>query len=430
MSRLVFLLVVSGILLSLDYYFFQAFKTVFGDRPPASRRLIYGLYWGVSLLLVGGVAIYNLFPAMFGLHLRRVAGMVLFAVYFSKLFASVFLFVDDLMRLGQWAFVQLADWFQKASPAPVPDLGGAELADAPANTMSRSEFLAKSSLVAATVPLATMSWGILRGAHDYQVRRVTVALPNLPKAFDGLKLAQLSDIHSGSFFNRLAVQGGVDLLLAEKPDLVLFTGDLVNNQAAEMKDYFDVFKRVKAPLGVYSTLGNHDYGDYVRWESRQAKQRNLQTLMDTHRQMGWDLLMNEHRMLRQGGDQLAIIGIENWGAKGNFPKYGKLAQAHAGTHEAPVKLLLSHDPSHWDAQVRPEFPDIDLMFAGHTHGMQFGVEIGNFKWSPIQYFYNRWAGLYQEGDQRLYVNRGFGYLGFPGRIGILPEITIMELKRV
>jgi predicted MPP superfamily phosphohydrolase len=429
MSRLIFLLVVSGILLSLDYYFFQAFRTVFGDRPAASRRLIYGLYWGVSLLLVGGVAVYNLFPALFGLHLRRVAGMVLFAVYFSKLFASVFLFVDDLMRVVQWAYVQLADWFQKPPPSPMPDLGGAELADAPANTITRSEFLAKSSLVAATVPLATMSWGILRGAHDYQVRRLTVALPHLPKAFDGLKLAQLSDIHSGSFFNRLAVQGGVDLLLAEKPDLVLFTGDLVNNEASEMKDYFEVFKRVKAPLGVYSTLGNHDYGDYVRWESRQAKQRNLQSLMDTHRQMGWDLLMNEHRMLRQGSDQLAIIGIENWGAKGNFPKYGKLAQAHAGTHEAPVKLLLSHDPSHWDAQVRPEFPDIDLMFAGHTHGMQFGVEIGNFKWSPIQYFYDRWAGLYEEGRQRLYVNRGFGYLGFPGRIGILPEITIMELRR-
>ncbi len=431
MNRLIVLLVVAGILVSLDYYFFQAFRIVFGDRPASARRLIYGAYWAVSVAMLGGVALYNLYPAVFGLQARRLAAVVLFAVYFSKLFASVFLLVDDIMRVVQWGYAQLAGLFQKstAGPALVP-AASVEVLDAPASgSIPRSEFLAKSSLLAASIPLAAMSFGILKGAHDYRVRRLTVTLPNLPKAFDGIRLAQLSDIHSGSFFNKLAVQGGVDMLLAEKPDFVLFTGDLVNNEAAEMKDYFNIFKQVKAPLGVYSTLGNHDYGDYVRWESPEAKQRNLQTLMDTHRQMGWDLLMNEHRMLRSGGDQLALIGIENWGGKGNFPKYGKLARAYAGTGEAPVKLLLSHDPSHWDAQVRTEFPDIDLMFAGHTHGMQLGIEIGAFKWSPIQYFYDRWADLYREGSQYLYVNRGFGYLGFPGRIGILPEITVMELKR-
>ncbi len=210
---------------------------------------------------------------------------------------------------------------------------------------------------------------------------------------------------------------------------MLFTGDLVNNQADEMADYFDIFKQVKAPLGVYSTLGNHDYGDYVRWPSPAAKRQNLEKLMHVHRQMGWDLLMNEHRWLAQGGEKLAIVGIENWGGKGNFPQYGKLGQALAGTEEAAVRLLLSHDPSHWDAQVRPEFPQVDVMFAGHTHGMQFGIELGGLRWSPVQYFYPRWADLYREGHQYLYVNRGFGYLGFPGRIGILPEITVMELKR-
>ncbi len=180
---------------------------------------------------------------------------------------------------------------------------------------------------------------------------------------------------------------------------------------------------------MYSTLGNHDYGDYVSWPDAQAKRQNLENLKYAHKLLGWDLLMNEHRLLKQGGDQLAIIGIENWGAKGRFSKYGKLAQAHQRTDGAAVKLLLSHDPSHWDAQVKPEFKDIDVMFAGHTHGMQFGVEVGNIKWSPVQYMYDQWAGLYEEAGQYLYVNRGFGYLGFPGRIGMPPEITLMELKR-
>jgi predicted MPP superfamily phosphohydrolase len=277
--------------------------------------------------------------------------------------------------------------------------------------------------------MAGMSYGILSGAHDYRVRRLKVALPNLPQAFDGIRIAQLSDIHSGSFFNKIAVQGGIDMLLAEKPDVIFFTGDLVNNTADEMKDYFDIFKQVKAPLGVYSVLGNHDYGDYVQWASPQAKQKNLQTLMQTHADMGWQLLMNENKILKQGSEQIAILGIENWGAKGHFPKHGKLAEAYRGTEEAPVKLLLSHDPSHWDAQVRPEFGDIDIMFAGHTHGMQFGIEIGSFKWSPVQYMYEQWAGLYTKDNQHLYVNRGYGYLGFPGRIGMLPEITIMELVK-
>ncbi len=218
------------------------------------------------------------------------------------------------------------------------------------------------------------------------------------------------------------------MLLQEKPDVIFFTGDLVNNQATEIKDYFPIFSQVKAPLGVFSTLGNHDYGDYITWPSPQAKQRNLDMVKAAHREMGWNLLLDEHRMLSEGDGTLAIIGIENWGA-GRFAKYGDLAKAHRGTDGADAKLLLSHDPSHWDAQVRPSFPDIDLALAGHTHGMQFGVEVGGFKWSPAQYVYKQWAGLYQEGEQFLYVNRGYGYLAFPGRIGMPPEVTILELTR-
>lgn len=217
------------------------------------------------------------------------------------------------------------------------------------------------------------------------------------------------------------------MLLREKPDMIFFTGDLVNNQASEVKEYLPIFEKVRAPLGVFSVTGNHDYGDYHRWETQEAKSRNFSDLVQAHKALGYDILMNENRIIEQGGEKLAIIGNENWGVR--FSKYGKLEQAYQGSEEAAVKLLLSHDPTHWDAQVRPNFPDIDVTFAGHTHGFQFGVEIGDFKWSPVQYVYKQWADLHREGDQYLYVNRGFGYIGYPGRVGIPPELTIFELKK-
>jgi predicted MPP superfamily phosphohydrolase len=217
------------------------------------------------------------------------------------------------------------------------------------------------------------------------------------------------------------------MLMKEKPEVIFFTGDLVNNETKEVKDYFDTFNKLRAPLGVFSITGNHDYGDYKHWETKESKQQNFKDLIEAHRLLGYDLLLNEHRFIEMGGDKLAIIGIENWGTR--FQKYGKMDIAHAGTDEAAVKLLLSHDPTHWDAQVRPMYKDIDATFAGHTHGFQFGVEIPGFRWSPVQYVYNQWGGLYQEGDQYLYVNRGFGYLGYPGRVGMPPELTVFELKR-
>jgi predicted MPP superfamily phosphohydrolase len=194
-----------------------------------------------------------------------------------------------------------------------------------------------------------------------------------------------------------------------------------------MDEYKVIFGRLKAPLGVYSTLGNHDYGDYVAWPTKEEKSANLDNLKQVHAQMGWRLLMNEHVLLEKGTDKIALLGIENWGAKGRFPKYGKMNEAHPGTEQIPFKILLSHDPSHWDAQVKTEYPDIDLMLAGHTHGMQFGLENPYFKWSPVQWMYKQWAGLYEEGNQKLYVNRGFGFIGYPGRVGIMPEITVIEL---
>ncbi|HEY6505290.1 MAG TPA: metallophosphoesterase, partial [Chitinophagaceae bacterium] len=213
----------------------------------------------------------------------------------------------------------------------------------------------------------------------------------------------------------------------EKPDLILFTGDLVNNTANEMDEYMDIFNKLNAPLGVYSTLGNHDYGDYVNWNSKEEKTANLERLKQVHADLGWRLLMNEHVVLEKGEDKIAVIGVENWSAKARFPKYGDLKKAHDGAASYPFKILMSHDPSHWDAEVRQYYKDIDLMLAGHTHGMQFGVEIPGFKWSPVQYVYRQWAGLHEDGPQKLYVNRGYGFIGYPGRVGILPEITVFVL---
>src|SRR4030095_6261870 len=202
-------------------------------------------------------------------------------------------------------------------------------------------------------------------------------------------------------------------VMKQEPDLVLFTGDLVNDRATEMEDYMEVFQKIKAPLGVFSTLGNHDYGDYVRWPSKEEKIANLEQLKRVHQELGWRLLMNEHVVLERSDQQISLVGIENWSAKGSFPQEGRVPAAHAGTENYPFKILMSHDPSHWEAEVIPRFPDVDLMLAGHTHGMQFGVEVPGFKWSPVQYIYKQWAGLYEQGKQKLYVNRGFGFIGYP-----------------
>jgi predicted MPP superfamily phosphohydrolase len=254
-----------------------------------------------------------------------------------------------------------------------------------------------------------------------------LVLPNLPAAFNGLKIVQLSDIHTGSFVSSEPLEKALRMIQEQNADVIFFTGDLVNNITEEAIPYTEIFKQVKAPLGVYSTLGNHDYGDYVQWPSVEAKQKNFEDIKNLHAEFGWKLLMNEHIILKKGDAEIAVLGVENWGAAMRFPKYGDLKKAHAGTENFPVKLLLSHDPSHWDAQVRKQYPDIDLTFSGHTHGMQFGIEIPGFRWSPSKYIYKQWADLYQEGKQFLYVNRGLGFLGYPGRVGILPEITVVEL---
>lgn len=415
MSKLsiIFIGIVSFVL--IDLYVYQAVKVIAENWSLTVRKGLAIIYWTITALSIVGLVVYQIGdPEKVGRIWRNFIMVALFVNYFSKLFAVLVLFIDDLWRGIKWIISQ----FRSSETA----------SEAPKNGMSRSEFLSKTAIVAAAVPALSMSYGILSGAHDYRVRKSIVKLPKLPAAFDGIRIGQLSDIHSGSFFNRKAVKGGIEMFMREKPDLVFFTGDLVNNMAEEVKDYISVFEKVKAPLGVFSSLGNHDYGDYMSWPSLKAKIKNLEDVKEAHRLLGYQLLMNENHHIEMSGDKLAILGVENWG-KGGFAKYGRLDQAYKGTEEAAVKLLLSHDPSHWDAQVRPGYKDIDVMFAGHTHGFQLGIELGDFKWSPAQYLYKQWAGLYREAQQYLYVNRGFGFLGFPGRIGILPELAIIELQK-
>ncbi|REE02188.1 metallophosphoesterase [Marinoscillum furvescens] len=407
MSRIYFLVLLIGVYLLLDWYIFYAIRGLWSAQDISARRIFTACYFGVSLLLLAGLLMYSRLDAY--QHLKSFITTAFFITLLGKIFASLFLVVDDARRFVGYLLDQ---WHPKSEPIDT----------------SRSRFLTQSAVVAGTLPIAVFSFGVISGAHDYRVRRRTVYFKNLPKAFDGLRVVQISDIHTGSFFNKTAVAGGVDMINDQKADMVFFTGDLVNNRSEEALPYLDIFKKINAPMGVYSTMGNHDYGDYTGWSSVQAKQADVQKLKEMHAYMGWDLLLNENRVITESGEQIALLGVENWGA-GRFSKYGNMEQTVAGVQDLPFKLLLSHDPSHWDAQIRPEYPDVDLMLSGHTHGMQFGVEIGDFRWSPSQYLYKQWADLYQQGNQYLYVNRGFGYLGYPGRVGILPEITVLELKR-
>jgi len=404
-----FLAIILIIAILIDVYVFQAIKTITQGLLPRTRTAIFIAYWGLSVLALAALVLLPYFR----LQYTRASGYiiaVILGLYIAKLLAAVFLLLDDIRRLVQWAVTRAG-----SAAAPVAGPG-----------IPRSVFLSWLGLGLGSGILGALVYGF-SNKYNYKVHRIRLAYDHLPAAFKGLKIVQLSDIHSGSLANPEAVSHGIDRVLAEKPDLILFTGDLVNDYAHEVGQYQAIFSRLKAPMGVFSTLGNHDYGDYAGWESVEAKKANLDRLKAIQQEMGWRLLMNEHVALERDGAQIALIGIENWSAKARFPKYGRMDLAYAGTEKYPFKILMSHDPSHWDAEVRPKYPDIDLMLAGHTHGMQFGVELPGLKWSPVQFLYRQWAGLYEEGRQRLYVNRGYGFIGYPGRFGILPEITLIEL---
>ncbi len=408
-------LLMAGFMILLDFYVFQVVKAVSQTAGPKTRSVIIISYWTISIL---ALLVLFLLPYLNLGNYSRTARSIVFAViiglFIAKLVAAVIFLIDDIRRGIQWIVGKT--FFRNTEGEQIQ--GG--------DRISRSAFLNWLGIAVGGTLFGSLIYGF-SNKYNYHVKKVKLQYPNLPSAFRGLKVVQLSDIHSGSFTNKEAVMKGVEKVMSLQPDLILFTGDLVNNEAKEMADYMDVFSQLNAPMGVYSVLGNHDYGDYVQWENKEAKLANLESLKKLQGEMGWRLLMNEHVVLDRNGEKIALIGIENWSNKARFPKYGDLKKAYEGTEDISFKILMSHDPSHWDAEVRPHYNDIDLMLSGHTHGMQFGVEIPWLKWSPVQYVYRQWAGLYENEKQKLYVNRGFGFIGYPGRVGILPEITLFHL---
>jgi predicted MPP superfamily phosphohydrolase len=421
-----------GFMVLLDIYVFQVVKHLSQQAAPKTKLFIYSGYWVIS---VSAIIILLILPYLQFQQQSRIIKTTLFALiaglFFAKLVASLFFLVDDVRRVIQWVSTKL--FFSKTEVEAIQQGEG----------ISRSAFLSWTGTLVGGGLFSSLLLGF-GNKYRYQLRRVQLAFDNLPPAFKGMKIVQIADIHSGSLNDKRAVMQGIQRILDEKPDMIVFAGDLVNNVADEMEEYAELFGQLKAPMGVYSILGNHDYGDYVNWPDRDndhrererqegrrihtpLQQANLERLKQVHADMGWRLLLDEHVVVEKENNSLALIGVQNWSAKARFYKYGDLKKAYAGADKHPFKILLSHDPSHWDAEVKKHFPDIDLMLSGHTHGMQFGVELPGFKWSPVQYIYKQWAGLYEEGSQKLYVNRGFGFIGYPGRVGILPEITLIEL---
>ena len=406
--------IIALIIFLLDLYVFQALKTVSQQGSDRGRQAIFVTYWVVSFFTI---ATMLSFPYLQFLQTSKIFRNYVFAIliglFLAKLIGSLFFVADDIRR-GALLLMN------KIFP-----LSGAQYMGPEGQGIPRSTFLSWLGLGLGGTLFGTLLFGF-GNKYNYQIKKIKLSFKNLPEAFKGMRMVHISDIHSGSFQDIRAVNKGIDLILKQQPDLIVFTGDLVNDRATEMEPYQNSFGRLTAPLGVFSTLGNHDYGDYVQWPTAQAKIDNLESLKKVHANMGWRLLMNEHVVLDKKGEKIALLGIENWGAKARFPKYGKMDLAYPGTENIPFKILLSHDPSHWDAQILPEYPSIDLMLSGHTHGMQFGLENPYFKWSPVQWMYKQWAGLYEQGAQKLYVNRGYGFIGYPGRVGILPEITVIE----
>ena len=391
----------------IQVYAFQAVKTF------TSNRIVHILYWIVVVFILALFYIQSFYYVSsrgFSHFMSYSLGLFL-SLFLFQSFLILFLFLEDSIRLPQALYRYVTTQQTEGMIA------------------ERRKFISQIALGLAAIPFTALLIGMVRGKYNYKVLKYTLTFDDLPDAFDGLTLAQISDIHSGSFDNPEKVAYGVDLVNQQNPDLILFTGDIVNNKTTELYPYQSIFSKLSAPMGVYSILGNHDYGDYVDWESEAAKRQNMEDLKRVQKEMGFHLLLNESVSLEKEGEKISLVGVENWG-KGRFKKAGDLEKAVADVAPEDFKILLSHDPSHWEAQVLSHPFPFHLTLSGHTHGMQFGIDIpGVIKWSPAKWRYKQWAGIYNQGQQYLNVNRGFGYLAYPGRVGIWPEISLITLKK-
>lgn len=392
----------------IELYAYQAVKTLVKTKPVLVSYQIIS-----ALILVYIIYSFTQFDRKIGQTSQSMQTMgVLLMVYIPKIILTIMLLGEDIFRLGFGSLNHFAKFNDSGDFLP-----------------SRRKFVSQIGLGLAAVPFFSLIYGITTGKYNYKVIKQAVFFPDLPDAFDGLTITHISDIHSGSFDNTEKINYAIDLINEQSSDLILFTGDIVNTHATEMHPWIDTFKRIKNhKYGKFSILGNHDYGEYVTWSTQGEKEKNFQDIKDLHQQIDFKLMLNEHAFIENGKDKIALIGVENWGV--NFKKAGDLQKASNGLSPEHFKILMSHDPSHWDAEVNKHDKNFHLTLSGHTHGMQFGIEIpGILKWSPIQYLYKQWAGLYENTGRYVYVNRGFGFHAYAGRVGIMPEITVIQLKK-
>ena len=392
----------------IELYAYQALKTLVNNK---SILLIYKI---ISFLILAFIVYsFTKFDRSVGQTKQTMftMGLVLL-VYIPKILLTLMLLGEDIFRIGAGS----VNYFLKSNT-------NANFLD------SRRKFVSQIGLGLAAVPFLSLIYGVTIGKYNYKVIRQQIFFPDLPDAFDGFKITQISDVHSGSFDNPEKINHAIDLVNEQNSDMILFTGDIVNTDAKEMHPWIETFNRIKEhKYGKYSVLGNHDYGEYVTWPSEAAKEKNFQDIKKLYGQIGFNLLLNQHAFIEKGNDKIALVGVENWGE--HFKKAGDLNKASEGLSKEEFKILMSHDPSHWDAEINKHSKDFHLTLSGHTHGLQFGIEIpGFFKWSPAQYVYAQWAGLYEKAGKYIYVNRGFGFHAYPGRVGIMPEITVIELKK-
>jgi predicted MPP superfamily phosphohydrolase len=407
-------------LVLVDIYAFQAFRHIFKSYRKSTICYINSVYWLVSVLCFALIVLaISTNWQNWNSYFRTYSFAMLIIIIFSKIVLDIFILIDDVVRFFRWLFIKIYAWFQKP---------GTEKRVHQTKSISRADFIIKTGLLVGSIPFFSLIYGMLGNAYRYQVRKLTLSFPDLPDSFDGFRIVQVSDIHTGSFLSSEPLTRAVKMINDQKPDIVFFTGDLVNDRHDEALPYIDILKKIEAEHGVISIFGNHDYGDYYHWENLAAKENNIQELKNIHRRLGWNLLWDENLNIEKDGEHITVIGVQNCSSHG-FANYGSLEKATTNIKYSPVNILLSHDPSHWDKEVNKKYQWIDLTLSGHTHGMQFGVEIPGFRWSPVQYVYKEWADLYREKDQYLYVNRGLGFIGYPGRVGILPEIAVIELSK-
>lgn len=408
-----------GFLLLIDWYVFTGLRTLTLGLETRTRKIVHWLYWGINFSLFLWLITISLLVRFGGYDPKSFSVFLgVWALLFvPKLLFGVFLLGEDIYRLLRSLFAMGHNAIIKNEPMPL--------------STSRRKFISTLAAATAAVPFVGIIHGMAVGKFKYQVRRETIYFPDLPEAFDGFTITQLSDIHAGSFDtvgHRLEVQRALTMANDQHSDLLVFTGDLVNNRALEMDPWLEDFKKLHAPYGKFSVLGNHDYGDYVSWESEKEKAANLDDLFLVHEQIGFKLLRDQHTIIEKDGQTISVLGVENWGASG-FKQVGDLDKALQDVPKDAFKILLSHDPSHFDNIVSKHNTHIHLTFSGHTHGGQFGIEIPGIKWSPIQMRYPHWAGLYTVNGRNIYVNRGFGFLALPARVGIWPEIAVLTLKK-